>query len=177
MTVSSLPKQTASALRPHRRKLELERDALRAGAPELALASARGEPGAREEMAALSGKLQALQFEIDCNHEAYELASKQDAAAEVAWRAAIQTLDPNDIIDGLGKDCCPRRCTPGITGGCVLSAAAPHAGAHCAHPVKERHLYSRDLGGRRIFPHRDNPQASRVFDAALDRLKIRKEFA
>jgi hypothetical protein len=177
MTVSSLPKQTANAVRAHRRKLELSRDALRAGAPELALASARGEPGAREEMAALSGKIHALQFEIDCNHAAYELAFKQDAAAEVAWRASIQTLAPEEIIDGLGKDCCPRRCTPGIAGGCVLTAASPYSGAHCAHPVKERHLYSRDGTGRRQFPHRDNPQALRVFDAACEKLNVRKDFA
>jgi hypothetical protein len=177
MTVSPLPKQTANAVRAHRRKLELARDALRASAPELALASARGEPGAPEEMAALSGKIQALQFEIDCNHDAYNRACIQDAAAEVSWRASIQTLEPKEIIDGIGKETCCRRCTPGVAAGCVLTAGAPYAGAHCAHPIKERHLYSRDGTGRRQFPHRDNPQASRVFDAACEKLNVRKEFA
>jgi hypothetical protein len=170
------PTPTVNAVRAHRRTLELSLDALKAGVGELALASARGNPGAQEALAALCGRLRAIEFEIECNHQARELATQQDAAAEVKWRAAIQTLDPDEIIDGLGRDCCPRRCTPGIAGGCVLSAAAPHAGAHCAHPVKERHLYSRDDSGRRIFPHRDTP-AARVFDAACERLKVRKEFA
>jgi hypothetical protein len=171
------PAPTKPAVLAHRKTLEMERDALRAGAVALALASATGDRGARKALAALPAKLAALQFEIDLNHEARELAEKEDAAAQVTWRAAIQTMDPVEIVAGIGKDSCCGRCMPGIPGGCVLTASAPHAGSTCSHPVRERHLFHRDEAGRRIFPHRHNPRASRVFDAACDKLKVRGEFA
>jgi hypothetical protein len=53
----------------------------------------------------------------------------------------------------------------------------PFSGSICSHPIKERHLFHRDDGtGLRIFPHRDTPQASRVFNAACDKLNVRKDF-
>jgi hypothetical protein len=173
------PEPTAKAVRAHRCALELQRDALRAGAAKLALASARGDTGAQDALSAIYAKLGALQFEIDYNHEAHELAVQEDAAAEVAWRASIQTLDPEEIIAGIGKDSCCRRCTPGIPGGCVISGAAPHAGSTCWHPTRmgSFHQFNLDNLGKRIFPLRDNPQVSRVFDAALDKLKVRGKFA
>jgi hypothetical protein len=178
-TVAPLTPPAASkpAVIAHRRTLELERDALRAGAVELALASARGDVDARHTLAALPAKLAALQFEIDLNHQVQELAQAEDAAAEIAWRAAIQGLDPAGIIAGIGKDSCCGRCMPGIAGGCVLTGGAPFSGSTCWHPVKERHLFHRDNQGKRIFPYRDTPQASKIFDAACEKLGIRKEFA
>jgi len=120
--------------------LEIERDALRAGAVELALASALGDLDAKAALAALPPKLAALQFEIDLNHQAHEMAQGHDAAAEVAWRASIQTLPPEEIIEGIGKESCCRRCQPGAMGGCVITAAAPWAGATCGHPLKEKNM-------------------------------------
>src|SRR6266850_5072768 len=160
------PMPTAKAVRAHRQTLEMSLDALKAGAAELALASARGKAGAQDALAALYGKIRATEFEIECNHEVYELAMREDAAAEVAWRAAIQTMDPEEIIAGIGKESCCRRCTPGIVGGCVLTASAPYAGSACGHPVKERHQFNRDETGQRLFRYRDTPKASKVFDAA-----------
>src|SRR5436190_9318904 len=107
------PAQRAPAVRAHRKMLEIERDALRAGAVELALASALGDQAAKTALAALPAKLAALQFEIDLSHPACEQASREDAAAEVAWRASIQTLPPEEIIEGIGKESCCSRCTPG----------------------------------------------------------------
>ena len=170
------PAPTAKAVRAHRRTLELSLDALKAGAAELALASARGRTGAQDALAALYGKIRATEFEIECNDQACGLATVEDAAAEVAWRAAIQTMEPQEIIAGIDRESCCRRCQPGINGGCVITASAPYAGSTCGLPVRERHSFGLDEMGRRIFPYRDT-QASRVFDAACDELKVRREFA
>jgi hypothetical protein len=170
------PAPTKPTVLAHRRTLELERDALRAGAIDLAVASAKGDLSARTTLAALPTKLAALQFEIDLSHQAQELAHDEDAAAETAWRAAIQAMEPGEIIAGIGKDSCCGRCMPGIPSGCVITSGAPYAGGTCGHPVTQRHLFHRDEQGRRIFPYRDTPQASRVFDAACDKLNVRKEF-
>ena len=177
-TIVSLkpPAPTASTVRAHRQTLELSLTALRASAAELALASAKGKAGARDALAALYLKIRVTEFSIECNHLAAELATQEDAAAEVAWRAAIQALDPEQIIEGIGKEKCPSRCTPGIPGGCCISASAPYAGTTCSHPVRERHLFHLDDRGRRLFPYRDNPQALRIFIAACRRLRVEKEF-
>lgn len=171
------PAPTKPAVMAHRRTLELERDVLRAGAIELAVASARGDLGARQTLAALPAKLAALQFEIDLNHQAQELAHAEDAAAETAWRKDILAMDPEEIISGIGKESCCRRCQPGIDNGCVITASAPYSGGACGHPVRERHLFHRDETGLRQFRYRDNEQAARIFDAACRRLGVSKDFA
>ena len=127
--------------------------------------------------AALYLKIRSAEFEIECNHAAAELASQEDAAAEIAWRAAIQTMDPEDIIAGIGRDSCCGRCTPGSPGGCVITASAPYAGGACGHPIREKHLFHLNDQGRRLFRYRDNPQASIIFDTACKRLGVSKEYA
>jgi hypothetical protein len=169
------PAGTAKAVRAHRRTLELARDALRAGAAELALASARGDGGAREALAAIPARYAALTFEIDLNHEAVALAEAEDAAAERAYSAAIQALPVGEIIAGINRDECCRRCVAGSPGGCVLSGGARFAGSHCYHPVKES--FPNDDGGKRIFPLAGDPHAAEVFFAACDKLKVRGKFA
>jgi hypothetical protein len=171
------PAATKPAVMAHRRTLELERDVLRAGTIELAVASAMGDVDARNTLAALPAKLAALQFEIDLNHQAQELAHAEDAAAETAWRKSIQTMDPEEIIAGIGKNLCCSRCTHGIPNGCVITASAQYAGSTCAHPVKQKHLFCRDEKGQWNFPFRSSPQASRVFDAACEKLGVGKEFS
>jgi hypothetical protein len=171
------PAPTAKTVRAHRKTLELSLKALQASAAELALASARGKAGAKDALGALYLKLRSTEFEIECNHAAAELATQEDAAAEVAWRTAIQTLAPEEIIAGLGIDACCGRCTPGINGGCVITASAPYAGGTCGHPIRERHLFHINDRGLRQFRYSDNPQAARIFDAACERLGVRKEFA
>lgn len=170
------PPPTAKAVLSHRRVLETELDVLKATVPAFALASARGEAGPRDALEALHRKILAVEFEIDSNHQAAELASQQDAAGEAAWRTAIQNLEPQDILVGFGKDSCCRRCAPGLPGGCVITGSVPFVGGACCHPLKEKHLFHRDGNGLRIFPYRDAPQASRVFDTACDKLNVRKEF-
>jgi hypothetical protein len=82
------PAPIAKAVRDHRKKLEAERDALQTGAAELALKSARGDTAAQAALWAIPEKQAGIQFEIDQNHAAYELAEKQDSDAEAAWRGA-----------------------------------------------------------------------------------------
>jgi hypothetical protein len=171
------PAPTAKTVRAHRQTLELSLRALQASAAELALASARGKAGAKDALAALYLKIRATEFEIECNHAAAELATQEDAAAEVAWRVAIQTLAPEDIIAGIGKDLCCGRCTPGSPQGCVITASAPYAGGACGHPIRERHLFNIDDRGLRQFRYRSTPQASKIFDAACEKLNVRKDFA
>lgn len=170
------PAPRAKAVLLYRKTLEAERDGLREGAAELALAAARGDTEAKAALAAVPARFAALQFEIDLNAEAYDLAHKLDADAETAWRAAIQTLPPAEIVRGITAESCCGRCLPGIAGGCVITASAPYAGPTCGHPVKEKHLFHRDARGRRIFPYSHSPQAASVFAAACDRLKVREEF-
>jgi hypothetical protein len=171
------PASSIPAVKARRLALELERDALRAGAVVFAVDSALvGDLDARNRLAAIPAKLAALQFEIDLNHEAQQLAHETDVARETAWRAAVQSLEPKEILAGIGKDSCCARCTPGSPGGCVLTAGAPFSGSTCSHPVKERHQFQLNEIGKRIFPYRHSPQASRIFDAACEQLKVRGEF-
>jgi hypothetical protein len=166
------PAPTAPAVRKHLQTLELLLDALKASAAALALASARAEPGAQAALAALHGKILAAEFEISCNPAARILASKEDSAAEASWREAIQTMDPEEIIAGLSKEGCCHRCTPGINGGCVITASAPYAGDTCGHPVRSRHLFPLDEAGRTLFPYRMVPRALEIYLAASRRLKV-----
>jgi hypothetical protein len=148
--------------------------ALEREVPGLLLAVAEGVPGSKEGLTALREKIAAVEFEIAHCAAARMHAETLDREALVSYRAAIQTLSPEEIIDGITKESCCRRCPE--AGRCVISAADIMAGA-CCHPVKERHLFPLDATGKRIFRHRDNPQASRVFDAACDKLNVRREFA
>jgi hypothetical protein len=122
------PQPIAKAALAHRKKLELERDALRTGAAELALKSAQGDTAAQAALWAIPAKQAGLQFEIDQNHAACELATKQDSDAEAAWRTLLQTMDPEDLIAGIGGDSCPGLCK--TSGSCVITATYPYAGGN-----------------------------------------------
>lgn len=169
----SAPAATAPSVRDYRRKLELERDALRTGTAELARLAALGDADAKASLAAIPGKIASLQFEIDLNHEAYELAHKRDADAEVAWRASLQSMDPEDLIAGInGSECC-RLCQPNTPGGCVITGSYPYAAAQCGHPIREKAtIFGRDENGDRKFLYEHSPRAAEVFEAARRRLKV-----
>jgi hypothetical protein len=165
------PAPTAKAVLAHRKKLDIERDALCAGGADLALKSAQGDTDAQAELRAIPAKQVGLQFEIDQNRAAYALAAKQDSDAESAWRAALQTMEPEDLIAGIGKEMCPALCQPWSF--CVITAGDRHAGGQCGHPVKELHaVFGRNAAGDREFRYAHNPQAARVFEAARAKLKV-----
>jgi hypothetical protein len=173
------PAPTKPAIVAYRKTLEIECDTLRASAAPLAFASAKGDSSAREALAAIPGRLAALQFEINLNHECQQLSEQEDSDAEIAWQASLQSMDPEDLIAGINKDECCHRCQPGIAGGCVLSGGTAHAGSTCWHPTRMGtfHQFSTDNSGLRVFPFRDNPRAAKVFNAACDKLKVRGKFA
>ena len=167
------PAPIAKSVLAHRKKLEAERDALNVGAPELALASAKGDPEAKAALAAIPGKRAALQFEIDWNHAAHGLAMQQDHAAEVAWRTSIQSMGLDEIIQGISGDGCCTRCQPGVNGGCVITAGCSQAGSTCGHPIREKHsVFGRNATGQRQFLYHRNPQAAKVFAAACKKLNV-----
>lgn len=141
--------------------------ALQAGIGAATLASAEGEPGASEHLAALHLKIQAAKFEIECGTTARELADGFDREAVTAWHAAVQMLDPDEIVAGIGKDSCCRRCGDGH--GCVIPGATG-AGRACIHPLRElgRSVFRGADGGLQIgtIEYRNNPQVAKVFKAA-----------
>jgi hypothetical protein len=129
--------------------------------PRLLLAALEGHPGAKDELAALREKIAAAQFEIENNAKARDHAAHLDQEAIAAWRASIQTLPPEEIIAGITKDGCCRRCGPA---GCVIVGADP-MGRECSHPV----VSSEGLKAR----YHQNPKVLAVFEAACSKLGIR----
>src|SRR4051794_8197248 len=98
ITVSDKPPvPSAPAVVIHRKQLEANLDRLKAGVAELALASVMGDVAARAALAAIPGKVAALQFEIDQNHAAHALAVKNDHAAEAGWRQSLQAMQPEQL--------------------------------------------------------------------------------
>lgn len=171
------PALTVPAVRKHRSAVELELAGIKATLPPALLASARGEPGAREALSALRRQVQDLEFEIDRNIDAVDLAEQNDVAAHAAWRVAVQALPPDEAITGIGRDTCPRRCLRGVAHGCVLGGGCTDAGASCWHPVTQSDLFHNDDAGRKMFPLRFHERASRVFNAACEKLKLEGKFA
>jgi hypothetical protein len=170
------PATTAAAVKKYRQALAQSLDDLKATIPALALAAARRVPGAQDELAALRVKIENIEFEIEQNAAAYRLAEQQDGAAFAEWRAAVQQLEPAEIIGGISKEQCPGRCLRGLVGGCILAGGDAFASG-CLHPIIEKHLFSRDSSGKRTFLLSHNPRAVAVFGAACEKLKARGEFA
>jgi hypothetical protein len=129
--------------------------ALQPQIPERVLAAAEGKPGAREALTELHRKISAAEFEIAGNGPARQLAERLDEAAIVAWKATVQTLEPDEIIAGITKDQCCRRCLVGA--GCVITGSDPLAGP-CAHPVL--------VGALEKDRYRTNPKIQAVYAAA-----------
>jgi hypothetical protein len=129
--------------------------------PETAFAAAVGKPGAKQSLVALRQQIAALKFEIEHHPKARALAERSDEQAIVDWRAQVQTLPPEQIVDGIGREVCPRLC--GAGGGCVISGSDALSGP-CCHPNKE---------GLMLTRYRENAQIMRVWSAACAALKIR----
>jgi hypothetical protein len=158
------PAARAPAVIARLRIAERELSDLKLQVPERVLAVAEGGPGAKEALAALHQKITATAFEIECSGPARELAARLDQNALVAYRAAIQTLPVEQIIEGISKEGCCRRCSG--AGRCVITGADPLEGGACAHPIL--------TGALELNSHRDNPQIQRVYTAACAKLGLRK---
>jgi hypothetical protein len=166
------PKATAPAVRKHRQTLVLARDALQASAPALALEAALGQFGAKDAFANLIWKMKTLEYELGLYDQVVALAMAQDTAAETAWRSAIQELPADEIVQGIGREVCCSRCSPGTHNGCVISTPAARSGGVCCNPVSQRHLWYRNEEGRVIFPYADDPRCYELHLAACRRLKV-----
>jgi hypothetical protein len=106
------------------------------------------------------------------------LAHAEDAAAEIAWRESLESMNAEDLVVGINRDECCHRCQPNSPGGCVITSGYPYAGSQCGHPIREKHLiFGRDANGVRQFLYRQNPQALKVFTAACKLLGVSKELA
>jgi hypothetical protein len=112
-------------------------------------------------LAALYQKIAVTKFSIECHPKARAQAEISDEQAIVDWRAQVQTLPVAQIVDGIGREMCPRLCSAGA--GCVISGSDALAGP-CCHPAKE---------GLMLTRYRENAQIMRVFSAACTALKIR----
>jgi hypothetical protein len=165
------PAPTAKQVRAHRQSLMMSIAAMRAGAPELAFASAMGNLGAKDALANLYLKLKTLEWELELNAEAVNLGRSADQAAETARREAIQALPAEEIIEGITRDSCCRLCIPGSD--CVISAPAGRSGGICVHPVTQKHLFFLDETGRRHYPYEDNPRSYEIHLAACRKLKLK----
>jgi hypothetical protein len=130
---------------------------------EYALAVAEGKPGATGSLAALHRRITMLMFEIEASPHARELAQRLDQDALTAWRADIQALPPEEIIDGITRDSCCRRCS--AAGACVISGSDSLAGP-CQHPIL--------TGALELNRYRDNPKILAVYTAACTKLGLRK---
>jgi hypothetical protein len=164
------PQPTAMAVKAHKRTLILALDALKLGAAEAALQAARGGSAEAAALARLHGQIRVTEFEIELNDQAVALAMSQDRAKEADWRSAEQTMDVEDVIEGLSKGGCCTRCTPGVH--CVITAPDPNSGGTCGHPELSKHLQYRDESGRRFFRYEGTPRALEIYKAACRKLKV-----
>ncbi|WP_407194391.1 hypothetical protein [Bradyrhizobium sp. STM 3566] len=171
------PALTVPSVRKHRAALEVQLAGLKAEVPAALLASVRSEPGAREAISALRRQIQDLEFEIDRNVDAVELAETQDVAAYAAWRRAVHALPPEEAIRGIGRDTCPNRCQRGVPAGCVLGGGCVGTGSSCWHPVIQADLFHIDQSGRKLSPFPTHERAAAVFGAACEKLKVKGKFA
>ena len=157
------PAARAPAVLARLRSAERELADLKLQIPEHALAVAENEPGAKEALAALHQKIILTTFEIESNAQAGYLAARLYQEELVAYRAAIQTLPPEQIVDGITKDSCCRRCP--AAGRCVIVGSDILSGGSCAHPVL--------VGALELNSHRTNPRIVAVYTAAAEKLGVR----
>jgi len=145
-----------------RHKVQRELDALTLQMPERALACAQGKPGAREALAELQAKLALARFEMECSGKAQDLAVKVDQEMLAAWKADVQALPPESIIEGIGRDDCCRRCLPGD---CIM-AGSDSIRSECIHPVL--------AGPLNLLRHKNNPHTVAVHRAAVAKVGTRR---
>jgi len=89
-------------------------------------------------------------------------AKRLGNAALAAWRAQLQELPVERLIEGISREACCGLCGPGA--GCVITGADPMSGDGCAHPVRE---------GGPPPPYKNHQRIQAVYRAACTRLKIK----
>jgi hypothetical protein len=137
--------------------------ALEAEIPGLLLAVAEERAGAKEGLAILREEIAAAKFAIEHSAKARELAERLHDEAVVAFKASVQSLPVAEIIDGLTRDSCCRRCIRGT--GCAITGSDPLAGP-CQHPVL--------VGALELHRYVDNPRIQEIYAAACVKLGLKR---
>jgi hypothetical protein len=145
----------APAVIERRPVLERELADLKLQVAERVLAATEGAPGAREKLVALVSDILALEFALEANGLAHELAKRLDREAVAEWRRQIE-VDPVEATAGVTKTKCCGLCSEAH--GCVITR-----GEQCAHPIL--------VGG--VGPRRQGDETARnLFSAASRHLKL-----
>ena len=150
------PAPTADMVVRQRAAKERELAALRSRIGETAYTAALSGKSGAEALAALHSKIQAAQFELDCNAAAHVHAIEADKAAVADWWTQVHALPADQAIAGISKTECCRRCDE--NSGCLIT------GQECGHPLKS---------GLNLNPrHQGNPAVRRLHKAAAQRLGV-----
>jgi hypothetical protein len=158
------PEARAPAVTEHLQACKRTLAALEAQIPAAALAAALGEPDGTENLAALYQKIAVTKFQIENYPAARLLAERLDQEATVAYVAAVQTLSPSEIVEGLTKETCCRRCIPGIS--CAITASDLASGT-CQHPL---------IGGALDqLRYRSSPKILALYDSACRKLGLMRK--
>lgn len=161
IVASDPPASRAPVVIARLRAVQRELADLKLQIPERVLACAEGKPGARESLVELHRQMSIAAFEIESHAAARELAVRLDQEATVAWKAAVQILPPEEIIAGITKEVCCKRCIPGIA--CAITGSDALAGP-CAHPVL--------VGALELTRYVDNPKIQAIYAAACRKLGL-----
>jgi hypothetical protein len=154
------PAPRAPAVIAHLQSCKRELAALQREIPGHLLAVAEERPGAKEDLAALREKIAAAEFEIQHHAGARLMAERLDEEAMVAWKADVQALPADQIVEGITREACCRRCIPG---NCVITGSDQLSGP-CAHPVL--------VGALELTRYKNNPKIQTVFAAACAKLGL-----
>lgn len=141
----------APAVLASRPVLERELADLKFQVAERVLAATEGVAGARENLVALVSDIRAMEFAIESNGHAHELAQRLDREALAEWRQQVEA-DPVAATAGITKKKCCGMCSEAH--GCVITR-----GEQCAHPVL--------VGG--VGPRRQGDPVTRLLRQAAEK--------
>ena len=107
----------------------------------------------------LTSNLTGLNYAVS---KARERAEQIDREAAVAFKADVQKMPPDQILAGITKDACPRRC---IAGGCAITGSDEFAGT-CQHPL---------IGGALDqLRYRASPHIMRLYGIACEKIGLKR---
>jgi hypothetical protein len=150
------PAPTADKVLEQRAAKERELAELEAKIGATAYAATVAGKSGTDALAALHSRIQAAQFQIDCNAAAHAHAIEVDKASVADWWQRVHALPAEEAIEGISKTECCRRCSPEL--GCVIT------GSECANPLKT---------GWNLNPrHQGNPVVRRLHKAAAQKLGV-----
>lgn len=148
------PAPRAPGVIDQRSALERELADLKLQIADRALAAYEGQPDGREKLAQIVANIRTIEFQLECNGLAHDLAKRLDREARAEWRRQIES-DPRQATEGVTKKKCCGLCSE--ANGCIITGDA------CAHPIM--------VGG--VGPqHQGNPAVRALFTAASKHLKI-----